>query len=260
MQSNPYESRYGTPERLVPEPSEPLEEEARKDEALAGERRDEHDGPGPVYSAEGADDATANETRRVHVLGSGADDAAARDSDDPDRAGYGDAVPDADRTPGTVTGEPVNTDTMTGETGDDDRVDRHGSENADSREAVDARDDVLSPDLVRDDGPVTTPEERDADVLVASAAATEPGTGGDVEPVDDVDFERSWHEIKAQFVDDPRGSVEQADALVEAAVAVFTTRRQSLLDQWKNSDQADTEALRLALREYHTLLNQLTGK
>jgi hypothetical protein len=216
MQGNPYENRYGTPERPVPEPSEPLDEDTRQEEASAGERRDEHDGPGPVYSAERSDDAD--------------------DADNGTRADVQDGpVP----------------------------VDRHGSENADSREAVesaDDRDDVLSPGLVRDDGAVPAPQDRDADVLVAAAATTEPGTRGDLEPVDDVDYEQSWHEIKAQFVDDPRGSVEQADALVEAAVTEFTVRRQSLLDQWKNSDQADTEALRLALREYHTLLAQLTGK
>jgi hypothetical protein len=61
-------------------------------------------------------------------------------------------------------------------------------------------------------------------------------------------------------VDDPRRSVEQADALVEEALVALTSRRGCLLDQWKNSGHNDTEALRLALREYHDLLLRLTGK
>ncbi|GAA4556412.1 hypothetical protein [Planotetraspora kaengkrachanensis] len=275
MQSNPYESRYGTPERPVPEPSDPLEEEARKEAALADERRDEHDGPGPVYSPEGADDPTADETRRVHVLGSGATDTGTGTGDVPPDSGetrdtvygdtvYGDAVPVAADTGRADTGRADTGLTDTGHAGtadpdDDDPLDRHGSENADSRETSET-DDVLAPEPVRSGDGGTPPVADDSDVLVAGPAARERGAGDETEPVDDVDFERSWREIKAGFVDDPRGSVEQADGLVEAAVAVFTGRRQSLLDKWKNSDQADTEALRLALREYHALLAQLTGK
>ncbi|MFC0860762.1 hypothetical protein ACFHYQ_00480 [Sphaerimonospora cavernae] len=73
-------------------------------------------------------------------------------------------------------------------------------------------------------------------------------------------FETHWREIKAGFVDDPRQSVEQADALVDEALKRITTRHRALLDHWKNGDERDTETLRRALRDYHTLLLQLTGK
>ncbi|GAA4598792.1 hypothetical protein GCM10023194_77240 [Planotetraspora phitsanulokensis] len=231
-----------------------------------------------MYSAEGAGDTAADETRRVHVLGTGTGTGTSTgsgsgsgsgdtppDFGNPRRTVHGDAVQDTRRTE-TSRMETTSTDTDgkdTTDTVENDPLDRHGSENADSRETSetsDARDDILAPDLVRTGDPGTPPVAGDPDVLVAGPAARERATVDDPEPVDDVDFERSWHEIKAGFVDDPRGSVEQADGLVEAAVAVYASRRQALLDQWKNSDQADTEALRLALREYHTLLAQLTGK
>ncbi len=73
-------------------------------------------------------------------------------------------------------------------------------------------------------------------------------------------LETRWREIKAGFVDHPRQSVEQADELVDEALRQITTRHRNLLDQWKSGDESDTETLRLALRDYHDLLLQLTGK
>jgi len=75
------------------------------------------------------------------------------------------------------------------------------------------------------------------------------------------DFVQRWHEIKASFVDDPRKSVEMADALVEEAVNALTAIREALSDRWRNAEADDTEQLRLTLREYHALFDQLnTGK
>ncbi|WP_433496843.1 hypothetical protein ACQP1K_17835 [Sphaerimonospora sp. CA-214678] len=93
----------------------------------------------------------------------------------------------------------------------------------------------------------------------------EPDTShtGDVAPAQnglDGELETRWREIKAGFVDHPRQSVEQADELVDEALRQFTTRHRNLLDQWKSGDESDTETLRLALRDYHNLLLQLTGK
>ncbi|MBP2702193.1 hypothetical protein JOL79_00085 [Microbispora sp. RL4-1S] len=108
---------------------------------------------------------------------------------------------------------------------------------------------VFSPAVARE---VDTREE-DADPAPVS------------EPVSEaLDADRRWHEIKAGFVDDPRRSVERADELVDEALSAVATRRRSLLDHWKDGGTgdatADTEALRVALHEYHALLVQLTGK
>ncbi|WP_405151313.1 hypothetical protein OG589_20310 [Sphaerisporangium sp. NBC_01403] len=74
-----------------------------------------------------------------------------------------------------------------------------------------------------------------------------------------IDFQQRWREVQAGFVDDPRDAVERADQLVEEAVTALTSRRQGLVDRWKNSDQGDTEQLRLALRDYRSLLEELVG-
>ncbi|MCC5580342.1 hypothetical protein IMZ11_32460 [Microtetraspora sp. AC03309] len=124
-------------------------------------------------------------------------------------------------------------------------------------------------------GPVYSPEEaeetgengragedavRDAPVAPEGRAADTAQDSRDVDVDIDIDMDQRWRDIKAAFVDDPRGSVEQADALVEEAVSAVDDRRRSLADRWRDPDTKDTEELRLALREYRTLLTRLTGK
>ncbi|GII65660.1 hypothetical protein Skr01_57450 [Sphaerisporangium krabiense] len=75
----------------------------------------------------------------------------------------------------------------------------------------------------------------------------------------DGDFLGRWREVQAGFVDDPRDAVERADRLVEEAVDALTTRRKNLADRWKNGGDGDTERLRLALRDYRSLLEELVG-
>ncbi|ETK36613.1 hypothetical protein [Microbispora sp. ATCC PTA-5024] len=365
------ERRDDLTERPTPESPEPLEEEARREEALAA-RRDEHEGPGPVFSPAGAREAgtAADEPVDTTVPGerdsftrdftrdgrSGSDvdgtrddrpgsglDAGDRSGLDP-RDGYGSELDD-DRTAagaGTFEGagdrdrDPALTGDRTGDrTGyrpddvlapeaapasrtDDasvvapvDRSDDPLDDDPDRRDDALSADPANRPDLGADDtdGDAADPLDRPAseahrrdggsfasdpalgpddtqpdtgvagDVRVAGAPivvapAASPGSAPDMThvatPVTSAapagtdglaeDVDQRWREIKAGFVDDPRQSVEQADALVDEALAVFTKRRQSLLDQWKNSENSDTEALRLALREYHTLLLQLNGK
>ncbi|WP_204010705.1 hypothetical protein [Sphaerimonospora thailandensis] len=118
--------------------------------------------------------------------------------------------------------------------------------------ARDADEAALNKDtaLAKDTAPA-----KDTDVT-ATTTVTDRTNGAS----DGDGFETHWREIKAGFVDDPRQSVEQADALVDEALKRITTRRRALLDHWKNGDERDTETLRRALRDYHTLLLQLTGK
>ncbi|CAL9474827.1 hypothetical protein SUDANB121_02927 [Nocardiopsis dassonvillei] len=65
------------------------------------------------------------------------------------------------------------------------------------------------------------------------------------------------------FVDDPRGAVQEADALAaevaDALVAEIESRRAALRDAW--DEGADTETLRLALRSYRSFVQSLvTGR
>ncbi|WP_214411248.1 hypothetical protein [Sphaerisporangium fuscum] len=89
---------------------------------------------------------------------------------------------------------------------------------------------------------------------VAGTGAT-PAGGLDAEP----DFRQRWREIQAGFVDDPQDAVRQADQLVEEAVTAIASRREALAGRWKDADRNDTEQLRLALRDYRSLLEDLVG-
>nr|WP_306943678.1 hypothetical protein [Streptomyces phaeochromogenes] len=67
----------------------------------------------------------------------------------------------------------------------------------------------------------------------------------------------------AGFIDGPRGSVEEADKVLQEVAARFTDavteRRRTLRTSWQTTgeDKADTEQLRLVLRDYRELAERL---
>lgn len=65
-----------------------------------------------------------------------------------------------------------------------------------------------------------------------------------------------------EFIDGPRSAVEEADHVLEEVAARFTDavtqRRRTLRASWQTTDEAaDTEQLRLALRDYRELTERL---
>jgi hypothetical protein len=70
-----------------------------------------------------------------------------------------------------------------------------------------------------------------------------------------------WSEILTTFVDDPRGSVEEASVMVNEAIEAFIAtargRQASLAASWQNQD-TDTEQLRRALQDYRTFWGSVT--
>jgi hypothetical protein len=72
---------------------------------------------------------------------------------------------------------------------------------------------------------------------------------------------REWSEVLAMFVDDPRGSVAEASAIVDEAINAFIAaargRQASLAASWQ-AENTDTEQLRMALREYRTFWASVT--
>jgi hypothetical protein len=73
-------------------------------------------------------------------------------------------------------------------------------------------------------------------------------------------FREDWHLIKANFVDDPVAAVAQAQALVASAVHALGERllaEQVDLDPRRQSDAPDTEALRVAMRQYRDFLDRV---
>jgi hypothetical protein len=74
-------------------------------------------------------------------------------------------------------------------------------------------------------------------------------------------FRTRWGDIQAGFVDEPRQAVEQADTLVaelmKRLAEVFADERGRLEAQWSRGEQADTEALRIALQRYRSFFQRL---
>ncbi|MER6266058.1 hypothetical protein [Streptomyces sp900105755] len=97
---------------------------------------------------------------------------------------------------------------------------------------------------------------------------TDAGRGGEqLMPSEECgQLERRLQHAVTGFVDEPRTAVEEADRAVEEISARFTDavdrRRRTLRGSWQSADanrpgSADTEQLRLALREYRELADRL---
>lgn len=75
------------------------------------------------------------------------------------------------------------------------------------------------------------------------------------------DLKTRWNTIQIDFVDEPRKSVEQADALVVEALKhieqAFTDQRATLNERWLNLEDIQTEDLRVSLQSYRSFLNRI---
>jgi hypothetical protein len=97
---------------------------------------------------------------------------------------------------------------------------------------------------------------------LSSPASTGAGAGAaSGNPVDAVADGR-WSKIQAMFVDDPHASVAEAASLVDEAIEAFITivreQQASLASSWQAED-AGTEQLRAAFRDYRTFWTSVTG-
>jgi hypothetical protein len=70
-----------------------------------------------------------------------------------------------------------------------------------------------------------------------------------------------WNNIQAEFVDEPRRAVEEANRLVANAVQLvaegFANERASLERQWESGGNVSTEELRLALKRYRVFFSRI---
>jgi hypothetical protein len=70
-----------------------------------------------------------------------------------------------------------------------------------------------------------------------------------------------WKDIQAEFVDEPRKAVQQADALVaelmQRLAQMFATEREDLESRWGGGDDVSTEDLRRGLRRYRSFFERL---
>ena len=74
-------------------------------------------------------------------------------------------------------------------------------------------------------------------------------------------FRGRWDAVQVGFVDEPRGSVQQADALVaelmQRLAKTFSDERTSLESQWEQGADVSTEDLRVALQRYRSFFDRL---
>jgi hypothetical protein len=105
-------------------------------------------------------------------------------------------------------------------------------------------------------------------VATEPTAATTTGTTGtsgvdDAAPLlpDGEGFQSRWEEIQVRFVDEPRGAVEDADALVATVMQRlaegFAQERERLEAQWGRGEDISTEDLRIALQRYRSFFQRL---
>ena len=75
------------------------------------------------------------------------------------------------------------------------------------------------------------------------------------------DLRGCWSRVQADFVDQPRRAVQEADKLVadltKRLIVGFAGERSRLEKQWDRGDEVSTEALRVALQRYRSFFDRL---
>jgi hypothetical protein len=70
-----------------------------------------------------------------------------------------------------------------------------------------------------------------------------------------------WHALQARFVDEPRETVSDADALVAELLRdlakSFDDARSKLEEQWSSGEDVSTEDLRVTLQRYRSFFERL---
>jgi hypothetical protein len=102
------------------------------------------------------------------------------------------------------------------------------------------------------DTPVTVADRQVQDAAPATPLFSDSDIG---------DLRSRWSNVQAEFVDEPRRAVEEADQLVATVMQRlaegFAKERDSLEKQWDSGETASTEDLRMALQRYRAFFNRL---
>ncbi|MFD6952081.1 MULTISPECIES: hypothetical protein [unclassified Nocardiopsis] len=128
----------------------------------------------------------------------------------------------------------------------------------DAAEVPGPRTDSGAPDAMAVDAQVTDPAPGRSTADTGHGAWQLGPRGMDPEAV-----RKRWSEAQNRFVDDPHQAVRELDALAaevtDAVVAEIESRRSALRAAWNDDRGTDTEALRLALRDYRSFVEHLVG-
>jgi hypothetical protein len=74
-------------------------------------------------------------------------------------------------------------------------------------------------------------------------------------------YRSRWDAVQVRFVDEPRDSVKEADALVadlmQRLAETFAEERTSLEQHWEQGTDVSTEDLRIAMQRYRSFFDRL---
>ena len=110
------------------------------------------------------------------------------------------------------------------------------------------------------------PAGHPATASLSAALGSEPDTGGQpraqlLETHEMQPILGQWKDIQAEFVDEPRKAVQDADSLVAELMQrlsqMFATEREHLESQWAGGDDVSTEDLRRSLHRYRSFFERL---
>ncbi|MFI6782910.1 hypothetical protein [Micromonospora sp. NPDC050276] len=94
-----------------------------------------------------------------------------------------------------------------------------------------------------------------------STVAAEPATLLDTDTAQG--FRDRWRDVQLRFVDDPKAAAGEAQSLVEEAIQALSSAlaaQKSTLGGWQDAGSADTEQLRMAVRNYRDFLDRVLGR
>ncbi|MDG4805875.1 hypothetical protein O7634_03785 [Micromonospora sp. WMMD1120] len=76
-------------------------------------------------------------------------------------------------------------------------------------------------------------------------------------------FRDRWRDVQLRFVDDPKAAAGEAQSLVEEAIQALSSAlaaQKTALGGWQDAGSADTEQLRMAVRNYRDFLDRVLGR
>ncbi|MEH1030896.1 hypothetical protein Q3V37_12590 [Micromonospora profundi] len=76
-------------------------------------------------------------------------------------------------------------------------------------------------------------------------------------------FRDRWRDVQLRFVDDPHAAAGEAQSLVEEAIQALSSAlaaQKNKLGGWQDAGSADTEQLRMAVRNYRDFLDRVLGR
>ncbi|WP_410822093.1 hypothetical protein [Micromonospora sp. 050-3] len=128
-----------------------------------------------------------------------------------------------------------------------------------------ATPEMVDPDAdgepVPDDDTSATLESAGTSRSAGSTVAAEPATLLDTDTAQG--FRDRWRDVQLRFVDDPQAAAGEAQSLVEEAIQALSSAlaaQKSTLGGWQDAGSADTEQLRMAVRNYRDFLDRVLGR